>query len=85
MFWITLFNMILIRFILSVGYKHEAFATHFANDYKGCLIIFSIEKEPLGTGGGIKKALDSVETPEVLVLNADTFFRIGFKWALSFS
>ncbi len=64
------------KFILSVGYKHEAFATHFANGYKGCEIIFAIEKEPLGTGGGIKKALDSVATPEVLVLNADTFFEL---------
>lgn len=63
------------RFILSVGYKHEAFATHFVNDYKGCSVIFSVEKEPLGTGGGIKKALTYAEAAEVLVLNADTLFR----------
>ncbi|MGD0711470.1 MAG: nucleotidyltransferase family protein [Bacteroidales bacterium] len=63
------------RFILSVGYKHEAFAKHFANDYKGCSVLFSVEKEPLGTGGGIKKALVLAEAAEVLVLNADTLFR----------
>jgi D-glycero-alpha-D-manno-heptose 1-phosphate guanylyltransferase len=63
------------KFILSVGYKHEAFASHFANDYKGCQVLFSVENEPLGTGGGIKKALEYVESPEVLILNADTFFK----------
>ena len=42
------------RFIFSVGYKHEVFAKHFANVYKACDVVFSIEDLPLGTGGGIK-------------------------------
>jgi D-glycero-alpha-D-manno-heptose 1-phosphate guanylyltransferase len=64
------------RFILSVGYKHESFATHFTDDYKGCPVIFSVENEPLGTGGGIRKALEYAEDHEVLIINADTLFRI---------
>jgi D-glycero-alpha-D-manno-heptose 1-phosphate guanylyltransferase len=64
------------RFILSVGYKHESFASHFNDDYKGCPVLFSVENEPLGTGGGIRKALQFAEDSEVLVLNADTLFRI---------
>lgn len=64
------------RFILSVGYKHEAFASHFSNDYKDCQVLFSVEKEPLGTGGAIKKSLEFAESAEVLVLNADTLFRL---------
>jgi D-glycero-alpha-D-manno-heptose 1-phosphate guanylyltransferase len=64
------------RFILSVGYKHEAFASHFADDYKGCPVLFSVENEPLGTGGGICKALEYAEESDVLVLNADTLFKV---------
>jgi D-glycero-alpha-D-manno-heptose 1-phosphate guanylyltransferase len=67
------------KFIFSVGYKHEAFATHFVNGYKDCNIVFSIEDVPLGTGGGIKRSLEYAEAPEVLVLNADTFFELDFN------
>ncbi len=72
------------KFILSVGYKQEEFASHFANDYKGCQIIFSVENEPLGTGGGISKALDFAESEDVLVINADTLFRINISSFYSF-
>jgi len=67
------------RFILSVGYKHEEFARNFNDDYRGCRVLFSVEHEPLGTGGGILKAMRFVESPEVLVLNADTLFRIDIQ------
>ena len=67
------------KIILSVGYKHESFAAHFANDYKGCQILFSVENEPLGTGGGIRKALEFAEEPDVMVLNADTLFKIDIS------
>jgi len=67
------------KFILSVGYKHEAFASHFANDYKNCEVLFSVEKEPLGTGGAIKKSLEFAESSEVFVLNADTLFRLDLE------
>jgi D-glycero-alpha-D-manno-heptose 1-phosphate guanylyltransferase len=67
------------KFILSVGYKHEEFAHHFSSDYNGCSIMFSVEKEPLGTGGGIRKALEFTDSPEVLVVNADTLFRLDIQ------
>jgi len=67
------------RFILSVGYKHQAFVSHFADDYKNCQILFSVENEPLGTGGAIKKAMEYAENEDVLVLNADTFFRVDIS------
>lgn len=64
------------KFIFSVGYKHEIFASHFNDDYNGCPVLFSVEHEPLGTGGGIKKAFAYTESPEVLVVNADTIFKL---------
>jgi D-glycero-alpha-D-manno-heptose 1-phosphate guanylyltransferase len=64
------------KFIFSVGYKHETFVNYFTNDYRDCPILYSVEQELLGTGGGIRKAMAFAETSEVLVMNADTFFRI---------
>ena len=64
------------KFILSVGYKQEAFSTHFNNNYKGIPVVFSVEESQLGTGGGIRKALALAEGPNILVLNADTMFKL---------
>jgi len=42
-------------------------------------IIFSVECEPLGTGGAARLALDRTETPEVLVLNGDSFVEADWE------
>src|ERR1700739_1496243 len=42
--------------ILSVGYKHEVIKDFFGEEYLGIKVRYSIEEEPLGTGGGIKQA-----------------------------
>lgn len=61
--------------ILSVGYKSEMIENYFGTSYLGLQIIYSREQEPLGTGGGIKKALELV-SDFAIVLNGDTFFDI---------
>ncbi len=66
------------RFILSVGYKHELIQAHFGNSYTGAEILYSVEKEPLGTGGGLLLALQKLLTPgPFLILNGDTFFAVS--------
>jgi D-glycero-alpha-D-manno-heptose 1-phosphate guanylyltransferase len=47
-----------------------------SNEFRTSDITFSIEKEPLGTGGAIKLACDHASEKTVLVLNGDTFFRV---------
>ena len=37
-------------------------------------IIYSREKEPLGTAGAIRQALDRTNTEDVLILNGDSYF-----------
>ena len=39
-------------------------------------ICYSIENEPLGTGGGIKYALSKTAEPDITILNGDSFFGI---------
>lgn len=40
---------------------------------------FAIEEEPLGTGGGIRLALNKASSNDVVVLNGDTFFDVNLN------
>lgn len=62
------------RIVLSVGYKHEVIQDFFGDHYFQMDIEYAIEKEPLGTGGAIKLALEKIQNQECFVLNGDTFF-----------
>jgi len=64
---------------LAVGYKHEKIIKHFGNKFKDITLNYIIEDKPLGTGGAIKKALSSVKSENVFVLNGDTFFELDFE------
>ncbi len=64
------------RVILSVGYKWEIIKEHFGTSFRGIELDYSVEDEPLGTGGAIKKALEYCEEELVWVINGDTFFEV---------
>ncbi|OEW86801.1 D-glycero-D-manno-heptose 1-phosphate guanosyltransferase [Campylobacter jejuni] len=64
--------------ILAVSYKYEVIKEYFKDEFLGIKIKYSIEKEPLGTGGAIKEALKFTKN-EAYVLNGDTFFDIDFS------
>lgn len=62
------------RIILAVGYKQELIKDFISqSDYKA-EFIFSIEEEALGTGGGIKLALEMSTDPNIFIINGDSFF-----------
>lgn len=65
------------KVILSVGYKYEYIKDYFGDHFNTIDLIYSIEDEPLGTGGGIKKSLHYCESNEIFLLNGDTFFNIN--------
>jgi D-glycero-alpha-D-manno-heptose 1-phosphate guanylyltransferase len=64
------------NFVLSLGYKAETVSAYFEKLSLPYAIQYIIENEPLGTGGGIKKALQALDANEFLVVNGDTFFQI---------
>jgi D-glycero-alpha-D-manno-heptose 1-phosphate guanylyltransferase len=70
--------------VLSVGYKHDIIINHFGNQYKSISIDYAIEEQPLGTGGGIKKAFEKVKGRKALVLNGDTMFAVNLDKLVSF-
>lgn len=65
--------------IFSVGYKHEVVESYFKNNYLDINIDYALEKEPLGTGGGIRLAIEKSKDENVLVLNGDSFFDMDLK------
>ena len=67
------------KIILSVGYQHEKITNFFGDSFLGVPIRYSIEENPLGTGGAVKKAIEHSEDEYVWVINGDTFFEIDLK------
>ena len=70
--------------VLSTGYLHEKIEEHFGNWYNGLNISYAVEKEPLGTGGGMRNALTQCVEDDIIVLNGDTLFRIDFDDLVNF-
>jgi len=64
---------IIHKFVFSVGYKYEVIEKYFGVSFLGIPIEYCIENKPLGTGGGIKKALNFVQTKHCAIINGDTF------------
>lgn len=65
--------------VLSTGYMHEKIAEHFGDNYRGMRLSYAVEDKPLGTGGGIRNALNHCEDDEMVVVNGDTFFAIDYS------
>lgn len=67
-------------FILSVGYHYEKIKDFFASEYRKVPIRYSIEKEPLGTGGALALSMSQINKDGAfLLLNGDTFFAVDLK------
>jgi D-glycero-alpha-D-manno-heptose 1-phosphate guanylyltransferase len=70
------------RVLLSVGHKRQVIQDHFGSRFQtshaDIEIAYVVEEEPLGTGGAIKKAFDSVRSSNLLILNGDTFLAIDY-------
>jgi D-glycero-alpha-D-manno-heptose 1-phosphate guanylyltransferase len=71
------------KVILSLGYKHELVEEWLKTYDTSLNISIVIEEEPLGTGGGIKYALQQATEEEVLVVNGDTLFAIHLNTLLN--
>ncbi len=67
------------RVVLAVGYRHEIIRAAFGSRYQGLELVYSVEEEPLGTGGGLLRALPHVQGSFALVLNGDTFLRLDYR------
>ena len=62
------------KVVLSVGYKSEIIEQYFGQIYAGLSVEYAYEKEALGTGGGIRLAMEKCSGAHVLAMNGDSFF-----------
>lgn len=65
--------------VLSVGYNWETIAEYFKDNFAGLRITYAVEKEALGTGGGIRLAMEKLEGDHAFILNGDTFFNVNLR------
>jgi D-glycero-alpha-D-manno-heptose 1-phosphate guanylyltransferase len=65
--------------ILALGYKYESIIDWLKTKAFTFKIKWVIEQEPLGTGGGIKRALNKSEEQQVFILNGDTLFKVDLR------
>jgi len=72
------------RAVLATGYKHELISAHFGDAYRGCELAYSVEDQPLGTGGALLQALPRVKAKSFLVLNGDTYFAVPLRTLQAF-
>jgi NDP-sugar pyrophosphorylase family protein len=70
--------------VLSLGYLPEAFTDHFADGRFGDIQLrFVVEKEPLGTAGGIRFAAEGIDE-RLLVCNGDVLTDLDLGALLAF-
>ena len=67
------------KVIFSVGYLSEKIIAHYNQSFENISIEYSIEKNPLGTGGGIRMAMSNLKEDLVLILNGDSFFDLNLE------
>ena len=67
------------KFIFALGHKSDQIESFVKKTLPEGTFVFSKEEEPLGTGGAIYKACRLAAGPNVMILNADTFFGIVYS------
>ena len=72
--WLARFDF--THVVLSVGYLREQIVDFVGSREWPFAISYAVEKEPLGTGGGIRLALQKCRGKKVYVLNGDTFYNV---------
>ncbi len=70
------------NFIFCTGYKGDDVKTYFSEKNKN--IIFSQEREPLGTAGALKNSAPFIQNDTLLVLNGDSFCSVDLRDLLDF-
>jgi D-glycero-alpha-D-manno-heptose 1-phosphate guanylyltransferase len=71
-------------FILSLGYKSEVIIDYCKQTFSNVAIKYSIESEPLGTGGAIQLACELATGETVIATNGDTLFTVQLNQLLQF-
>lgn len=87
------FLNVLLQYINSYGFKRAVLCTgymggiireYYQKNSTSLKIVYSEEKEPLGTGGALKKSEPLIKSKTFLVMNGDSFCPIDFSKFIEF-
>lgn len=67
--------------VLAVGHLGDAIISYFGHSWGGLPLSYSIETEPLGTGGALKKAMLRMADVHTVVMNGDTWLELDL-WSM---
>ncbi|MCX6815356.1 MAG: NDP-sugar synthase [Candidatus Aenigmarchaeota archaeon] len=70
--WLKRYNV--KKIVVAAGYKWKKI-----KEYYGDQLIYSVEKEPLGTGGAIKQALRYIDSHDYIVANCDDINNVDIR------
>ncbi len=69
----------IVKIILSISYKHEKVQEFFGDGCQfGVIITYSVENEPLGTGGAVREAVKDLQE-SVFVVWGDNLMDLDYK------
>lgn len=71
------------RATIALGYRGHAIQSYFGHRFGALALNYSVETEPLGTGGAIRLALPQTNSTDVFVLNGDTYAALDFTEMLA--
>ena len=69
-------NSVVEDVVVSVGYLSSKIIDHFGDNYRGLKLHYSVETEPLGTGGAVLQASAQIQDDFFLVLNGDSILEL---------
>jgi D-glycero-alpha-D-manno-heptose 1-phosphate guanylyltransferase len=72
------------QYIFALGFRSELVIDYLNENFSDLDLIYSVERNPLGTGGAIKEALKHTSKGEVVALNGDSFFNIDYNHFFEF-
>jgi D-glycero-alpha-D-manno-heptose 1-phosphate guanylyltransferase len=67
------------KIVLAVSHQREQVIAYADTWKERFEIVYSIEAEPLGTGGAIRQAVMDLPDEQVIIVNGDTFFPIDLN------
>lgn len=72
------------RVILALGFQSEVIQNYYRTHSFRFPIEYSIEKNPLGTGGASRLALEKTHSRDILILNGDSFLKFDLDAFVNF-
>ncbi|MBE2899628.1 hypothetical protein DNK57_02125 [Methanothermobacter thermautotrophicus] len=71
------------KVVMTLGYLKDQIKSHVLEGYTGIDFKFSVEKEPLGTAGGVKAAFSEIDET-FIVLSGDVLFDLNLREMVRF-